>query len=332
MEHKYQDELLQAAEELIQLLKYEGICAVVTQNSLRDYTIKVSISKDGRSFGNVNLYYSPKKDSYSFRMHELRDKSIAPELEKCWQQMFLASDDATCEAYQIYVDGSFLNGSVGYGVVILKNGEVVEELSGPVPAASVQGTRQIAGELFAAEQAIQWCQRNSVQEIAIFYDYKGVEKWASGEWKTEHPLTQKYAELVRNCGIHIHWHKVDSHTGNRWNERADELAKKGVGSLSSRPDTEEDAVLELENESEGFIQFLKEHGYEAQLKGVYGNSDCVKIEVLEKRRNIGYVNIYRTKKAPFLPRYHELRDKSYEDRLDSLWQEYYYGERQLPLG
>ena len=326
MGYKFQDELLRASEEFTRLLRSEGISTAINEGSFRDYTVKVSISSAGKSYGNINLYYSPRKDSYSFRMHELKDRSIAPKLESCWQRMSLVSDDADCRIHQIYVDGSFLNGSVGYGVVVLKNGEVVEEMSGSVADTFAQGTRNVAGELVAAEKAIQWCQKNSVKDVSIFYDCKGIEKWASGEWKTRNPLTQRYAQLARNCGIDIYWHKVDSHTGDRWNERADELAKSGV--TSSKPEGEH-STLELEDKAREFVTFLEAHGYKAELKGVYGNPGCAKILVSEADNNIGYVNIYCTKKEPFLPRYHELRDQSHRDKLDMLWRECHYGERWL---
>jgi hypothetical protein len=109
------------------------------------------------------------------------------------------------------------------------------------------------------------------------------------------------------------------------------LAKKGAASSSPGSEIANDSVPELESKAGEFIQFLRDHGYGAALKGIYGDSDCAKIEVSEADKPIGHVNIYRTKKVPFLPRYHELRDKSHEGKLDALWQEYYYGERQLPL-
>jgi ribonuclease HI len=226
--------------------------------------------------------------------------------------------------HQIYVDGSMLNESVGYGVVILKNGEVLKEIHGTVPDPYVQGTNQIAGELFAVRKAIEWCRLNSVSEVSIFYDCEGIRKWAVGEWRTKHPLTQEYAEFVRNSGIMIDWHKVDSHTGDVWNDKADELAK--AGSIS----TEETKPFDLQNEAQGFIKFLEICGYKAVLKGIY-NSNCAKVHIQEGEKDFGYVNIYLTNKNEITPRYHELKDSSYEATLDSLWNDYRYGEKQLLL-
>ena len=132
--------------------------------------------------------------------------------------------------YDVYVDGSFINGATGYGAVILENRKVVDELSGAVHASEVNGTRQVAGELVAVKEALNWCLEHSVSAVSIYYDYLGIEKWARGEWKTNQPLTKEYARFVRECPIKIRWHKVDSHTGDRWNDRADALAKTGAAS------------------------------------------------------------------------------------------------------
>ena len=329
MKYKCQDELLKTAGEFIRLLSQYEITAAIVEDSFRDYTVKVSVSIGDETFGNVNLYYSPKKDIYSLRTHELLDKSIIPKLEECWQKMFpKADDDSIC---QIYVDGSFLDGLIGYGVVILNDGQVIEELSGSVHEKFSHGARNVAGEIVAVEKAIDWCRENSVQEVSIFYDCKGLEKWALGEWKTNVPLTQRYAAFVRNCGINVHWHKVDSHTGDRWNDRADELAKAGVASASPESAKQEDSNTELTDQAEGFVEFLQNHGYKVDLIGIYGNPRFAKLGIFEAEVDVGYVNIYCTKKVPFLLRYHELKDRSYKDELERLWQEYHYGERQLPL-
>jgi len=226
--------------------------------------------------------------------------------------------------YHIYVDGSKLKDSVGYGVVILKDGEVIEELYGTVPDELVQGTEQIAGEIFAVKKAIEWCQRNGIDEVSIFYDYNGIEKWAIGDWKTNLPLTREYAEFVRKSGIKINWNKVDSHTKNIWNDRADQLAK--MGSISS----EKPIPTDLQKEAEGFIKFLQLNNYKANLKGIY-NSSSAKIQVFKEETDLGHINIYLTKKEGIVLRLHELKDKSYESIFDSLWKDYLYGEKQLLL-
>src|SRR5215475_13313112 len=106
--------------------------------------------------------------------------------------------------YEIYVDGSFINGSTGYGVVVLKNGNVIAELSGSVPELVVDGSRQVAGELVAVKEALKWCQQRSLSEVWIYYDYYGIEKWATRQWKANLPLTIDYARCVGECPVKIH--------------------------------------------------------------------------------------------------------------------------------
>lgn len=157
--------------------------------------------------------------------------------------------------FEIYVDGSFINGATGYGAVVLENGKVVDELSGAVDASEVNETRQVAGELVAVKEALNWCCEHSVAEVSIYYDYLGIEKWATRQWKTNQPLTKDYARFMGECPIKIHWHKVDSHTGNLWNDRADALAKQGAG-LGQSAVGQADSVSELIGKTDAWIEFL----------------------------------------------------------------------------
>ncbi len=157
------------------------------------------------------------------------------------------------EKYRIYVDGSYINGCVGYGIVILKDEKIVAELSGRVPESLVQGTNQVAGELFAVKEAIKWCQEKGIEEVSIFYDYEGIEKWVSGSWKAKNPVTQEYVDFISRSGIKIDWHKIYSHTGDHINERADRLAREGC----SDSENTESLISELERKALGFVEFLK---------------------------------------------------------------------------
>ncbi|MBD3182698.1 hypothetical protein GF312_10420 [Candidatus Poribacteria bacterium] len=228
--------------------------------------------------------------------------------------------------YHIYVDGSYYENSTGYGAVILKNNKIVDELWGSVPEDMVYKARNVSGELYAVRQVIVWCKKNSVREIDIFYDYKGVKEWVTGDWKAKQDLTREYLDFIRKSGIKIHWHKVESHTGDKWNDRADELARKGAGFNNTNNIDES----ELYKYAEGFVSFLLENSYNAELKGIY-NSNCAKIKIELGRNSLGYLNIYNTKKEPYVLRYHELKSESYKESLETLWNEYHNGERELPL-
>ena len=68
-----------------------------------------------------------------------------------------------------------------------------------------------------------------MEELSIYYDYTGIREWVVGSWKAKKELTQKYRDYVRASGIKIHWVKVESHTGVKFNEMADEIARSLIG-------------------------------------------------------------------------------------------------------
>lgn len=248
--------------------------------------------------------------------------------------------------YEIYVDGSYINGATGYGAVILKDGRAVDELCGAVDAEEVNNTRQIAGELIAVREALNWCLKHSIDEVSIYYDYLGIEKWATREWKTNQPLTKDYARFVGECPIRIHWHKVDSHTGDRWNDRADALAKKGAGSVQAAPGSagippatgsagvspaesiETDLVSELLKKTDEWIEFLMINGIEAQFDRVY-NEQFSRVLILREDQAVGTFDLYNTKKKRFSPYVHSFRDEKLKLRIETLWNEFLAGKADL---
>jgi RimK family alpha-L-glutamate ligase len=138
------------------------------------------------------------------------------------------SSDVSGIRYQAYVDGSFIDGSVGYGAVILDQGTVKTEISGSVNDPEAVSSRQVGGEIEAVIEVLDWCKHENISEIAIFYDFQNIEKWATGEYKTNTPMTRRYKKYIDECGVSITWIKVESHTGVELNDRADELAKAGA--------------------------------------------------------------------------------------------------------
>ncbi|MEK6324413.1 MAG: RNase H family protein [Acidobacteriota bacterium] len=222
--------------------------------------------------------------------------------------------------YEIYVDGSFINGATGFGAVILKDGKVVDELSGAVDASEVNNTRQVAGELIAVKEALKWCREHLINEVSIYYDYLGIEKWATGKWKAKQPLTQEYARFVRECPIKIHWHKVDSHTGNRWNDRADALAKKGAGPIQPAV-VETDLVTEILKTLDAWIEVLMVTGIEARFDRVY-NEQFARLYIMLGDDTVGTFDLYNTKKRRLSPYLHNFRDEALKLRIETLWKEF----------
>lgn len=317
--HRFEGNLKNRAEEFIRKLAAAGFNAVIVADSFREYSVKVAVSSPTDSLGHIIIYYRPRSDSFSMSAHEIKDKSIAPMLDEVWHGT-PPTIGGQSAGYEIYADGSYLGGITGYGAVILKGGKVIAELSGSVPASEVGGTHQVAGELAAVKQSLKWCQEHSIDEVSIYYDYLGIEKWATGRYKANQPLTREYAQFVRDCGIRIHWHKVAAHTGNRWNERADVLAKKGTASAAPAA-LADDTVSELVKTTDAWIEFLMVRGIEASFDKIY-NYQFARVIIISDDKPVGVFDLYNTKKKRLSPYIHNFRDDRLKTQIETWWTEF----------
>lgn len=131
-----------------------------------------------------------------------------------------------------YVDGSFdaARHRYSYGCVMLLPDGSVETFSGRGDDPESALLRNVTGEMLGSMNAVKWCIEHGYSELEICYDYAGIEMWATGAWKTNKELTQKYAAYMRERMkyIKIRFTKVAAHTGVKWNEEADRLAKEAL--------------------------------------------------------------------------------------------------------
>lgn len=131
-----------------------------------------------------------------------------------------------------YVDGSYDHSqrSYAYGCVLVFEEEVVK-LNGKGDSEDFVSMRNVAGEIFGSECAISWAVEHGYEEITIYYDYEGIEKWATGVWKANKAGTIAYKAFIeeKRKDIQIHFEKVAAHTGVEYNEMADQLAKAALG-------------------------------------------------------------------------------------------------------
>jgi ribonuclease HI len=232
MAPKYENELRPKAKEYIAILARSGISGTIGR--FFQYHVKIAIAQNDIPLGHVNLYYSPKKQSFKIATNEVQVDAdrLVPILERCWvgeaAPVFAMQEHTESDRHHIYVDGSFMGGRIGYGAVIVKDGVMVDELSGSVKNKAMHSMRQVGGEIMAVQYALEWCRQHDVAEVDIFYDYAGVENWPTKRWQAKNEFTQAYATFVQESDIRVYWHKVKSHSGDYWNDRADELAKQGT--------------------------------------------------------------------------------------------------------
>lgn len=144
------------------------------------------------------------------------------------------------ELIRIFTDGACKGnpGPGGWGALLQWNGHERELFGGET------NTTNNRMELLAVINALEALQRRCRAEVYTDSQYvqKGISEWISSwkrrGWKTADRKPVKNADLwVRLDELasrhELSWHWVRGHDGHVENERADDLANRGVQSLSS---------------------------------------------------------------------------------------------------
>ncbi|MDE6852854.1 MAG: reverse transcriptase-like protein [Lachnospiraceae bacterium] len=138
----------------------------------------------------------------------------------------------TGEQLTAYVDGSYhsATGEFSYGVVILQNGSEYcfhEKLSDPELASM----RNVAGEIKGAEAAMRYAVEHGYRQITIYHDYEGIARWCTGDWRANKSGTKAYKAYYDSISdrLQIRFEKVKGHSGDKYNDMADSLAKQALG-------------------------------------------------------------------------------------------------------
>lgn len=132
--------------------------------------------------------------------------------------------------YDIYVDGSYDDRLKKYswGFAVYQDDKLLHTANGVGTNEAAVATRNVAGELEATMEAVQWAEQQAVDRVVIYHDYIGISEWASGSWKTNNAVTQGYAAFIRPYLSWVSFHKVAGHTGVAGNELADKLAGQAL--------------------------------------------------------------------------------------------------------
>jgi ribonuclease HI len=132
----------------------------------------------------------------------------------------------------IYTDGACSGnpGKGGWGAVLMY-GEHIKEISG-----KEEETTNNKMELTAVIEALKTLKRSC--EIDLYTDShyvkhgitEWINTWKHNDWRTKNRQQVKNLELWQELDKevqkhHINWHWVKGHSGDKWNERADQLAR-----------------------------------------------------------------------------------------------------------
>ena len=185
--------------------------------------------KSGRTTGIFTSWEDCKKqvDGYPNASY----KSFKTANEAAMFLGFGTEDINTSDTAIAYVDGSYniTTGEYGYGVVFFYQNKEIHLKQGYSNDA-LASMRNVAGEIKGSEAAIRYALKNEISSIKIYHDYEGIAKWCTGEWKANKEGTIAYKNFFDNVKkqIHIEFVKVKGHSGNKYNDVADRLAKEAA--------------------------------------------------------------------------------------------------------
>ena len=130
--------------------------------------------------------------------------------------------------YEVYTDGSYYQGRYSYGYAFIKDGEVVFESNGVGEDLEAACMRNVAGELAAVQHAVAKAKMLNAR-ILIYHDYSGISHWVTGDWQAKNKFTQAYVAFMKAHHGLYEFRKVAGHSGDRFNDYVDRLAKEALG-------------------------------------------------------------------------------------------------------
>lgn len=143
-----------------------------------------------------------------------------------------SGDVGVLPAVYAFTDGSYnvKTEVYGYGGFLVAEGER-HILQGSGSDPELASMRNVAGEIMGSEAAVRKAMELGLEELTIYYDYAGIEQWATGGWKTNKEGTRRYKEFFESVKgkIDVTFVKVRGHAGIEGNEEADRLAKEAAG-------------------------------------------------------------------------------------------------------
>lgn len=212
-----------------------------------------------------------------------------------------------------FVDGSY-NAKVeraGFGAIVISNGGdkyTSYKSFGKQFSEELISLRNVAGELEGVKEAIEVAISSNKTKITIYYDYIGIEMWATKQWKANKKLTQNYVEFMQEKmkQINVEFVKVPAHSGVSYNEEVDELAKNSI--LAKGHKTYRDGSVYFVGYSEDDWSAIVEYINEENKNSLKNQNKAIKIKkkeindarkqlIITDSKNKVIINLYNNSKS-----------------------------------
>ena len=171
--------------------------------------------------------FTKKSEAKEYLGIEIKNKPTPPPPNTRQGAALIETVQTDCTA-AAYVDGSYsvTTGEYAFGAVIFY-GDKMYTFSHKYPADDLAAMRNVAGEIAGASFAMKYALQQGWDSIEIFYDYAGIECWATGAWRANLKGTKNYVKLYKLISPHlkVKFTKVKGHSGDLYNDFADRLAK-----------------------------------------------------------------------------------------------------------
>lgn len=138
--------------------------------------------------------------------------------------------------YVAYVDGSYMEDATagayyGSAAIVQPDGGTGWSLIKQAGNDEMVAMRNVAGELMAVILLCEYCTKLDCTHLVIHYDYEGIEKWVTGQWKAKNKWTQAYRRYMTTVvypKMKVEFMHVKGHTGVAGNEAVDQYAKDAI--------------------------------------------------------------------------------------------------------
>lgn len=182
----------------------------------------------GRNLGIYHTWDECKRETMGFKGASFKKFSTREDAEAFINEIEEdKKESAEKDELVVYVDGSYRNSdkSHSYGVYMFND---EEEYTYSKRFFKDSDMRNVSGEIKGAMRAMEEAAKLGKKKIYLHYDYEGIRSWALGFWKTNKEGTIYYKNFYDSIKdkLEVKFIKVEAHTGVKYNELVDKLAKE----------------------------------------------------------------------------------------------------------